>query len=366
MSENNSEQPLGHFDRRDSLEHLLENYEAPQTEAATLKEYLGWDKEQRAQFNERRFARLADGAVVGTPELQTLRKEVRRASVFANRPVGRTGVICTGLPTMGKTTAAFYAMLDAFQRHAQKYPDWKRDGHVPVVYIEVSAGSTAKAVMGRILSFLNIDFPDRMTMEERSQLVSTQLTKARTSLFVIDEMQNLARLNTGHFETAQSIKNLLNGIRAVPLYVGINLDESSLMNGALGEQFAARSVLVKFDRLGYDTPEERRLWGQVLRAFETKLALLAQQPRDIMSLDDYLWHRTQGSIGALSRLLTSAALDLIDADKPENERITKEVLASIALDLVTEREAGTLPPPRNARRKTTSKKTIKKGELVDA
>lgn len=362
MNENDADQSLGHFDRRQSLEYLLESYEAPKAEAVTLQDYLEWDAAHRQSFNERRYARIAEGAVVGTPELQTLRKEVRRASVFANRAVGRTGVICTGLPTMGKTTAAFYAMLDAFQRHAQKYPDWKRDGHVPVVYIEVSAGSTAKAVMGRILNFLGIDCPDRMTMEERSQLVSTQLTKGRTSLFVIDEMQNLARLNNGHFETAQSIKNLLNGIRAVPLYVGINLHESSLMNGALGEQFAARSVLVKFDRLGYDTPEERRLWGQVLRGFETKLSLLAQKPKDIMSLNDYLWHRTQGSIGALSRLLTNAALDLIDAGEPENERITKEALAGIMLDLVTEREAGTLPAPV----KKPTKKTRTKGELVDA
>lgn len=360
MTENTEEQLLGHFDRRESLEHLLQSYEAPKPEAATLEEYLAWDNARRAEFDERRYGRLAEGAVVGTPELQTLRKEVRRASVFANRAVGRTGVICTGLPTMGKTTAAFYAMLDAFQRHVQRYPDWKQDGHVPVVYIEVSAGSTAKAVMGRILNFLGVDCPDKMTMEERSQVVSAQLTKARTSLFVIDEMQNLARLNTGHFESAQSIKNLLNGIRAVPLYVGINLHESSLMNGALGEQFAARSVLVKFDRLGYDTPEERRLWGQVLRAFEAQLGLLAQKPKDIMALDDYLWHRTQGSIGALSRLLTSAALDLIDAGKPAQERITKELLAGITLDLVTEREVGNVTAPR----KVGAKKSVKKGQPV--
>lgn len=361
MTANTDEQLLGHFDRRESLEHLLENYKAPKAETVLLEEYVAWDDARRAEFNERRYARLADGAVVGTPELQTLRKEVRRASVFANRAVGRTGVICTGLPTMGKTTAAFYAMLDAFQRHAQKYPDWKRDGHIPVVYIEVSAGSTAKAVMGRILNFLGVDCPDRMTMEERSQVVSAQLTKARTSLFVIDEMQNLSRLNTGHFESAQSIKNLLNGIRAVPLYVGINLHESSLMNGALGEQFAARSVLVKFDRLGYDTPEERRLWGQVLRAFEPQLGLLAQKPKDIVAFDDYLWHRTQGSIGALSRLLTNAALDLIDAAQPENERLTRDVLEGITLDLVTEREAGNVAP-----RITSAKKANKEGQLVDA
>lgn len=362
MTQNREEQPLGHFDRRESLEYLLETYEAPKPEVVRLEEYLSWNDGKRAEFDERRYARIADGAVVGTSELQTLRKEVRRASIFANRAVGRTGVICTGLPTMGKTTAAFYAMLDAFQRHVKKYPDWKRDGHVPVVYVEVSAGSTTKGIMGRILNFLGVDCPDRMTAEERSQTVATQLTKARTSLFVIDEMQNLSRLNTGHFESAQSIKNLLNGIRAVPLYVGINLHESSLMNGALGEQFAARSVLVKFDRLGYDTPDERRAWGQVLRAFVAQLGLLAQESKDIMALDDYLWHRTQGSIGALSRLLTSAALDLIDAGEPENERITKASLEGIKLDLVTERAAGATSAPV----KVTAQKSRKKEQSIAA
>ncbi|WP_374978287.1 TniB family NTP-binding protein [Microbacterium trichothecenolyticum] len=99
-----------------------------------------------------------------------------------------------------------------------------------------------------------------MTLEERTQLVLRHLREGRTSLVVIDEMQNLAAVTRSNFESAQAIKNLMNGVHAVPMYVGINLERTSVTEGDLGLQFAARSTLVKLGGLGYETAADRSLW----------------------------------------------------------------------------------------------------------
>lgn len=348
----NPETPsLGHFDRRVVLEPLLENYSPPQAEAVQLDEYVQWPAAKRREFDARRFNRIANGVIVGLPQLIDLRKEVRRASLFADRNVGRTSVILSGPPTAGKTTTAFHAMADAFARHAIRFPDWKQHGHIPVVYIEVPPGTTAKAIMGRIIDFLGLPLQSRMTLEERTKLVLFHLQRGHTSLIVIDEMQNLARLTGGSFETAQAVKNLMNGLRAVPLYVGVKLEETALTNGDLGAQFASRSSMVRLGPLPYNTAADRELWKGVIHRFEEQFALLDHPPTTLFPDADYLWQRTRGSMGALSRLLTTAALELIEEGKPRDERLTRKLLDSIPLDLTTERALDAAAPRGRGRRR---------------
>lgn len=329
----------GHFDRRESLEHLLENHAPAQPELVGVTEYLSWSSKLQREFNDRRSERIAGSIVVETPAMQRLSKECRRASLFAHRDIGRTGVILSGPATMGKTTAAFRAMVDAFRRHTERHPDWKARGHHPVVYIEVPSGSNGKKVMGRFLHFFGLPVLDRMTLEERTQAVTELLQKSHTSLIVIDEMQNLSGVtSTGRFESAQALKNLLNSVKAVPLYVGINLEKTALTNNDLGAQFAARCTLVTLGKLEIGTAEGKKLWAGVIVGFERQFALLNHPAKTLLPLAVYLWNRTRGSINALSRLLTVAALELIDEDDPNGETITKELLDTIPLDLTTERE----------------------------
>ena len=330
---------IGHFDRRETLQHLLVNHAPPLPEVATAADYAGWASSERQAFDDRRKQRIADSIVVETPAIKELTIECRRAALFSNRAIGRTGVILSGPPTMGKTTAAFRAMVDAFARHARRHPDWEALGHTPVVYVEVPPKCNGKNIMGRFLHFFGVPVLPRMTLEERTQLVTELLTKAQTSLVVIDEFQNLSGItSTGRFESAQAIKNLMNSLKAVPLYVGFNLEKGALTNNDLGAQFASRSALVRLDKLSVSTAEGRKLWGGVIVGFERQFALLNHPERTLLPLAEYLYHRTRGSIGALSRLLTIAALDLIEAGDPSSETITRELLDTIKLDLTTERE----------------------------
>lgn len=331
----------GHFNRREALEHFLENYSPPQPENVTLDEYKSWKPAKRLAFDDRRSARIADSIVIQTPAIDELKQEVRRASQFANRAVGRMGVILTGPATMGKTTAALQVMVDAFQRHVTRHPNWRQLHHIPVVYLEVPSGANGKRVMGAFLDFFGEPAPNRMTLEERTHIVTSILTKSNTSLVVFDEVQNLSGVSsTGRFEAAQSIKNLMNSVRAVPLYVGINLDKTAFTNKDLGAQFSSRSRLVKLDKLEIGTSKGQSLWSGVIQSFERQFALLNHPVNALLTAENarYLHTRTRGSLAALSRLLSIAALDLVAADDPDAERITREHLETITLDLTTERE----------------------------
>lgn len=344
--------PLGHFDRERTLLPLLESYETPQPEAMTLEEFTALDAAAKAAFNDRRVDRIAGNTDILTPDLKDLLREVRRASLRMSRAVGRTSVMVSGPPTAGKTTAAKHVMVDALRRHERQHPEWRTLGHSPIVYVETPSSCTPKNLMGRFLTFLGIRFTAHTTVEERTKLVTDALIRRRTSLIVIDEMQNMAFTGRGHSETQQATKNLMNAVPAVPLYLGFNLEQKLHSDKGLGEQFAARSTLVRLNHFGRDTADERKLWGAIVYAFESQLGLLAQTPKSLPAAHaDYLWSRTRGSLSALSRLLTTVALDLIDAGDPTQEFIIREHMDTVRLDLTSEREY-----EREGKRKSRAKK----------
>lgn len=338
----------GHLDRRSVLLPALEKHAPSVPEGVTPKQYGRFSDQYRAAFDDARRRRIATAITVDTPQLEQVRKELRRAELFACRAIGRTGVIISGPATSGKTTAAFQGMVQAYNRHFIRYPNWVQLGHTPVVYVEIPSSSTAKGVMGRFLRYMEVSFVESMTLEARVQVVTEQLLRAHTSLIVVDEMQNMSRLSNGNFETAQALKNLLNAIPAVPLLVGIDLPRL-LSHSDLGAQFASRSTLITLDRLRVGSADERKLWRGIVRAFEAQFALFNHPVGSMSPLSDYLWQRTRGSIGALARLLSIAALEVIGAGT-DAEQITLDQLEAIRLDMETEREydraRSTLTDPR--------------------
>ena len=332
------DEPLaaGHLDRRSVLLPSLRTYAPSAPETVTSEEYVSFDARRREAFDDARRKRIATSITVNTPQLDEARRELRRAELFACRAIGRTGVIISGPATSGKTTAAFQGMVQAYKRHASRYPNWVQLGHTPVVYVEIPSSSTAKGVMGRLLRYLEVSFFQSMTLEARVQVVTEQLLRAHTSLIVVDEMQNMSRLSNGNFETAQALKNLLNAIPAVPLLVGIDLPRL-LSHNDLGAQFASRSTLVTLDRLRIGSADERKLWRGIIRAFEAQFNLFNHPVGTLSPLSDYLWQRTRGSLGALARLLSIAALEVIGAGA-DAERISLDQLETIRLDMKTEKE----------------------------
>jgi hypothetical protein len=350
--------PIGHFNRWEVLRWHLEHHVAPVSTSVTLAEYRDWKPARRRHFDDGRIDRIAGSVVVKTPQLQKLSLEYRHAAVFARRAIGRTGILLSGPATMGKTTAAMHIMREAFQRHVDRHPEWRALGHVPLVYVEIPSKCTAKDLMGRVLEFFDLPAHPRMTLEERTRVATTQLVRSRASLVVFDEIHNLSEIGQTQFESAQAIKNLMNAVPAVPLYVGLDLERKAITNNTLGAQFAARSTLVRLGRYEIDTDAGVKLWNGLIVAFEKQLGLLNHPPQTLLPLSTHLWTLTRGSIGALSRLLNLAAITLITAEEPEAETITQELLDSIQLDLTSERElelaGAVLPTPKKRRRNSAA------------
>lgn len=331
-------EPHGHFDQREALQQLLEDDVALSSEHVAAAEYKSWTRAKQRAFDIERTDRIADSIVIITPALEQLSLAYKRAARVAHRPVGRIGIILDGEPTTGKTTAAIRLAGEAFRRHIDRHPRWREDGHVPAVYLEIPPNCTGKTLMGRIINFFGEPVVPRMTLEERTTLATKLFTKAHTSLVIFDEIQNLSQSNaTGRFESAQAIKNLMNHVTAVPMYVGFDLESSAFTNEELGAQFASRCTPVRLGKLDITTRDGRQLWGGVIVKFEEQLALMAHPPQTLLKEAMYLWDRTRGSIAALSRLLTTAALDLIEAGDPDSELITRKLLDTIPLDLTSQR-----------------------------
>lgn len=350
----NTVAPAGHIDRWDVLKWRLQEEAPTRSDPVSLQEFSKWDSASKMAFDERRLEGIANSVVLKTPQLKELTVEYRRAALFAGRPIGRTGILLSGPATMGKTTAAMHVMREAFQRHAKRYPDWESLEHVPVVYVEIPSRCTAKDLMGRLLAFFGLPVLPRTTLEERTRLATMHLIRARTGLVVFDEIHNLTNIGVTQFESAQAIKNLMNAVPAVPIYVGLDLEKKAITNSELGAQFAARCTLVRLGRYEIETEAGVKLWNSIIVAFEKRHHLFAHDPGTLLPLNRWLWDQTRGSIGTLSRLLDLAAFELIAAEAPSGETITKELLKGIAVDLTSQREldlaADATPSPSRKRR----------------
>lgn len=292
----------------------------------------------REELNARRIARLGSDLTILTPEIRAvIRKVVHLILLNGARNSGRCGLIISGESGTGKTTAAKAAMRYVYTRYKRDQPELERLGRVPVVYIEVPPGSTGKALASQFARFLGLPVQPRDTLEYLLHVVSSGLAEAGTRLVVVDELHNLKRTNPGNSESVDVLKCLSNRIPATFVYVGINIHQGPILAEERGRQVAGRFSLEQLDTYGLANEAERNLWNLIIELFEQDLGLISHAPGDLAGLAKYLHERTRGSIGSLAHLLIGAAQLLIFTGRaPENERITREDLDNVALDLSTE------------------------------
>lgn len=297
--------------------------------------WAGMGPAEREAFNNRRLDYLGADLVISTPQLKAVVRKTQLA-VLQNRSrvAGRLGVLVSGESTMGKTTACLAAMKTIYERYALQYPQFMELDHKPVIYIEVPAGCTGKAVVGRFAQFLGLPIRSRDTLESLLTTVVGQLQKSRTVLVVVDEIHNLSTLNNGNGESVDVLKSLSNRVPATFLYAGINIHLGPLLTGDRGQQIRGRFTSEVLHRYMRATTTEKALWKGIIQSFEHHLLLFNHHEGDLAADEQYLHDRTRGSIGSLGRLLTGAAQWLISSDaEADDERITREVLESIPLDI---------------------------------
>lgn len=294
--------------------------------------------EQLEELNRSRLDYLSGGLVVSTPQMTKIIIQAERLIVEnQGRNSGLHGLIIHGESTMGKTTTAKAVMRRIFFKYSQAYPEMDRENRIPIVYVEVPPGASAKALARRFADFLQLPVPNQETSGSTMQRVVNLLDRAGTRLVIVDELHNLKLRTSGAGEAVDFLKSLSNQLHATFIYAGIELNDSELFAGARGQQITGRFTSAPLRAFTWSTDEDRNLWREVVEAFEADLCLANHKPGDLGPLTGYLHERTGGSIGSLGRLLTGTASWLIYRGcLPEDERLTKELLEETTLDIAAE------------------------------
>ncbi|MFE9139345.1 TniB family NTP-binding protein [Streptomyces sp. NPDC007355] len=281
---------------------------------------------------EERLAYHSAFVTVRTPAIDTLATSVRTLMILGRyqQTTARPSLIVTGPAAAGKTTALLHVGRTCHLAHTRTTPPPGKpsDNQVPVAYVLVPPGATAKMLAVEFARYLGIPITARMTQTQITESVCYTYNQLGVRLVLIDEIHRVNPRTTTGAETADLIKDLTERIQATFVYAGIDVTDTPLFSGVRGAQLAGRASLIECGplpaRLGNKHP-----FTDTITDLENALDLERHRPRTLPRHTTYLHQRTAGRIGSLTRLIRQAAITAIHNG---TERITKQTLDSIRLD----------------------------------
>ncbi|WP_442818729.1 TniB family NTP-binding protein [Streptomyces sp. NBC_01320] len=225
-------------------------------------------------------------------------------------------------------------------------PPGRTHQQVPVAYLLVPPGATAKTLATEFARYLGIPTTTRMTQAQITAAVCHTYTAVGVRLVLIDEIHRLNPRTTTGAEAADLLKDLTERIKATFVYTGIDVASTPLFAGVRGAQLAGRASLITCGPLPA-CHGQARPFTDLITDMETALDLNAHRPGTLPRHATYLHQRTAGRIGSLARLVRQAAITAICDG---TERITKASLEAIQLDHLAEehRHPRTRKPARTA------------------
>ncbi|MFF1341895.1 TniB family NTP-binding protein [Streptomyces sp. NPDC058290] len=285
---------------------------------------------------EERLAYHSRFVTIRTPAIDTLATQVRTLMILGRhqQATARASLIVTGPAGAGKTTALLHVGRACHLAHHRKNPAPPGSAHaaVPVAYVLVPPGATAKTLITEFARYLAIPVTTRMTQTQITDAVCHTYTAAGVQLVLIDEIHRLNPRTTTGAQTADLIKDLTERLPATFVYAGINVTDTPLFTGTRGAQLAGRATLVTCGPLPARAGT-RQPFRDVITDIENNLDLTHHRPGTLPRHAPYLHQRTAGRIGSLTRLIRQAAITAIGDG---TERITKTTLDAIQLDHLAE------------------------------
>lgn len=309
----------------------------PRPELLTREAYAALDEEAREDYDFARDAWHGDFGVGSTPAMtQALERFelVARLNANSNDPV-KAHLALTGPPTQGKTTIIRY-LGRAFERQLRRRLKKqgiavdRNDAVCPVVHYSLDSESTTRSLNTGILHYLGVLLSDTRayTNAQLSQAVAEALKRHQVQLLILDDVHLLK-------DNARGIRDYLKALTSkapiMLLFAGIDLEKTDLFEETRGKtgvkagQTGGRTGLITVTRF----TKGSKAWRHLIAWIEGQLVLMDHESGSLVSLDAYLWNRSQGSIGSLMTLLRLAALSVTGQPR---ERIDRNVLDRIKID----------------------------------
>lgn len=286
-------------------------FEAPRPLPCSMREYEAMASSDRALYNIARDRFMSVGARIATPSLRSFVAAARNAMADNRSPdASKSGVIISGRPSMGKTTAV-QEFGRAYERARRaRSTDPKRD-LIPVAFAQVPTHATEKTMMKKLAEFYALPYSQTASYETLLSRVSNVMRACETEIVIIDDIHRLDLRYRASEQAADALKELSERCPGTMIYAGVNVAHNGLFWGSRGEQIMARFETVQFDEYDAATNEGAALWGRVLTELEESLCLINQQDGDILTIAAELRDISRGSLGRMAKAIRRCAREAI-------------------------------------------------------
>jgi AAA domain len=278
---------------------------------------------QRGRYDEARISYHSELVVVATSTVREVARQGRLLALLNRREISaRRGLIVSGLPATGKTTALKQLGRTHELMVRERYPG---GGRIPVVYVTTPPKGSPRKLAMEFARFLGLPPVRRgQNTADIADAVCQVLIDARADLVLVDEIHNLNLATSAGEDMSDHLKYFTEHLPATFAYAGVDVERSGLFTGVRGRQIAGRCVLISTGPFPLQAE-----WASLLATLDAALRLHRHRPGTLPRLGKYLHQRTGGMIGSLSHLVRAAALvAILDG----TEQITRKLLDGIPVD----------------------------------
>ena len=314
-------------------------------QAPSKAEFAKMTEQERFQSKKSRMIYHAafgplktDAYVEISMDLLLLASNNLRASAGA-----RVGGVIDGEGTLGKTTMMLqigrkYEKARRKQMHDRLGKDDLMPNKwvfIPVVYIVLPGETTPKSLYEALAKYYAVPLAKTYTLSWLKRQVTEYARNCGTSLMMVDDIHYLKMENRSDEDVNNHLKELANLISTTLVYAGIDCDGSQLFNEGRSEkskhfsQTRRRFKRYRVTPYSISSKAQTDRWVTLIKSFENLLCLVKQKPDSLANLAEYIFHRTGGSIGAVSTLIRQGANLAI---KEGAEEISEKLLDRVLLD----------------------------------
>jgi hypothetical protein len=293
---------------------------------------------ERLAYDSARLNYLSEDVVVPNETVVNLTKVLEIVmGLNRGKPKGGYGVIASAPSGRGKTTALHFVLRKVFMDYLKQDPDCITENRCcPVAYICIPDSGTPKSIYMEIADYLGVEFKPRDSDPVMRKMVLTGIANAGIQVFVIDEVQNLENGGSYARRAADAVRRLADDTAATFILAGINVERTSIMEGARGLQISNRFLRVEVAEYGKESPGWMMHWKGLVGAMADALPLYGTSRSGLQRASTQLHEMCDGSVQAFNLMLTQAAHQLIELGDHTQETVTLDRLQDVRFNLATE------------------------------